>query len=293
MVHGHGRVGPARDGWIGFAQPEQATHGEPLSKDLSTTSHQKLRTICVRLAYEGTRYCGWQMQPGRMTVQGTLAEALKSITGESTKPVGSSRTDAGVHAIGQMAVFETRSRLTLNVLFWTFVKPLVVLIRFDPRFEKCIAIESTILAGHPSSEDIWSGGADLNSTSTRCELQQSTFWENMTSQVLKRFRRCVSRRFEPSIRYQFDECPAMTINPTLKSGSRLKEMGFFTTWFELLWARWSWLDRDDVHPNGCKKLLRLTIVCMQAQPLQRRVWFLCGLIFLMTLDRRRWTILHL
>ena len=65
------------------------------------------RTIRLTLGYEGTRFSGWQVQPGRATVQGTLAEAIRAVSGEEIMPRGSSRTDAGVHAMGQVVSFET------------------------------------------------------------------------------------------------------------------------------------------------------------------------------------------
>lgn len=61
------------------------------------------------LAYDGTPFHGWQVQPGLSTVQGTLAEAIHRITGESVLPQGSGRTDAGVHALGQVATFSLDS----------------------------------------------------------------------------------------------------------------------------------------------------------------------------------------
>lgn len=59
----------------------------------------------ITLAYDGTDFHGWQVQPGLPTIQGLLADAIERITGERVLPQGSGRTDAGVHALAQVASF--------------------------------------------------------------------------------------------------------------------------------------------------------------------------------------------
>jgi len=61
------------------------------------------RNLKITLAYDGSAFHGWQVQPGLSTVQGTLAECLKRLTGEDVLPQGSGRTDTGVHALAQVA----------------------------------------------------------------------------------------------------------------------------------------------------------------------------------------------
>ena len=68
-----------------------------------------MRNLKLVLAYDGTEFFGWQVQPGVATVQGALASAIERVTGENVLPQGSGRTDAGVHALGQVATFTTQS----------------------------------------------------------------------------------------------------------------------------------------------------------------------------------------
>ena len=67
------------------------------------------RKIKLTIQYDGSRYSGWQIQPGRRTIQGELVEALSSLVGEKTYVHGASRTDAGVSALGQVGLFEIDS----------------------------------------------------------------------------------------------------------------------------------------------------------------------------------------
>jgi tRNA pseudouridine38-40 synthase len=68
-----------------------------------------MRNLKLMLAYDGSEFSGWQVQPEAETIQGTLASAIGRLTGEKVLPQGSGRTDAGVHAMGQVASFMTAS----------------------------------------------------------------------------------------------------------------------------------------------------------------------------------------
>ena len=88
----------------------------------------------MTLAYDGTDFSGWQVQPDASTIQGTLASAIGRLTGENVLPQGSGRTDAGVHALAQVASFATESPIpienflkALNDLLPTAIRVLEVL----------------------------------------------------------------------------------------------------------------------------------------------------------------------
>ena len=93
--------------------------------------------------YEGTQYCGFQIQKGVPTIQGELEKAILRVTGEAARLQGAGRTDAGVHARGQVAAFETESRLAPATLVkaLNFYLPKDIVVRsacsastdFDPR----------------------------------------------------------------------------------------------------------------------------------------------------------------
>jgi len=78
------------------------------------------RNLKLTLSYDGTDFSGWQVQPDAPTIQGTLASAIGRLTGENVLPQGSGRTDAGVHALAQVATFSTSSSVPAQ----NFVKAL-------------------------------------------------------------------------------------------------------------------------------------------------------------------------
>src|SRR5258707_7658734 len=70
-----------------------------------------MRNFKLTLAYDGHDFAGWQVQPDRNTIQGALVSAIEQLTGENTLPQGSGRTDAGVHALAQVANVTLASRI--------------------------------------------------------------------------------------------------------------------------------------------------------------------------------------
>lgn len=71
----------------------------------------KMKRVMLTVAYDGTAYCGWQKQPGKETIEGVLNRCISELTGEAVEVIGASRTDSGVHALGNIAVFDTDSSI--------------------------------------------------------------------------------------------------------------------------------------------------------------------------------------
>ena len=69
-----------------------------------------MKRVGLVVAYDGTNYSGWQIQPNGITIQGVLNDTLSDLLGEKIEIMGASRTDAGVHALGNVAVFDTNTR---------------------------------------------------------------------------------------------------------------------------------------------------------------------------------------
>ena len=73
-----------------------------------------MRNIKLTIEYDGKDFNGWQKQPTKLNIQGTIEQAIKQITGEEVQLDASGRTDAGVHAFGQVANFKTNSQIPID-----------------------------------------------------------------------------------------------------------------------------------------------------------------------------------
>lgn len=103
----------------------------------------KTKRVLIKVAYDGTDYFGFQIQPSLPTIAGKLNDALSELLGERIRVVGASRTDAGVHALGNAAVFDTSSSIPAEKFPFAILKYLPDDIRvmasksvshdFDPR----------------------------------------------------------------------------------------------------------------------------------------------------------------
>ena len=87
--------------------PQSASQQTPTSE----TQTRSAQTWKLTIAYDGTDFSGWQVQPGEATIQGALQSALGRVVGETPLPQGSGRTDAGVHALAQVASFTLHARI--------------------------------------------------------------------------------------------------------------------------------------------------------------------------------------
>jgi tRNA pseudouridine38-40 synthase len=102
------------------------------------------QTWRLTLAYDGTDFQGWQVQPGEPTVQGELQAALYRVTGESPLPQGSGRTDAGVHALAQVASFPLRAPIPPENLLRALNRTLPLSIRVS----EATTVRNTFHARH-------------------------------------------------------------------------------------------------------------------------------------------------
>ena len=105
-----------------------------------------MKRVKLIVAYDGTNYHGWQTQPNAVTIEEVLNHHLSELLKEEIKVIGASRTDAGVHALGNVAVFDTSARMPADKISYALNTRLPEDIRiqdscevpsdFHPRFQK-------------------------------------------------------------------------------------------------------------------------------------------------------------
>ena len=105
-----------------------------------------MKRVKLTVAYDGTNYHGWQIQPNAVTIEEVLNHHLSELLKEDIKVIGASRTDAGVHALGNVAVFDTGARMPADKISYALNTRLPQDIRiqdscevapdFHPRFQK-------------------------------------------------------------------------------------------------------------------------------------------------------------
>ena len=119
----------------------------------------------MTIEYEGTTYHGWQVQPGLRTIQGVMGEKIAQITQTEVTLIGAGRTDAGVHALGQVANFHTESKIDLTSLqrsLNSLLPPDIVVAgaeevgeRFHARFSARSKVYEYHILNHPYPSAIW------------------------------------------------------------------------------------------------------------------------------------------
>lgn len=110
-----------------------------------------MHNIKLIIEYDGTDYHGWQIQPGLPTVQGELEKALESILHEKIKLIAASRTDAGVHAKGQVANFKTKSIIPPKGL----MSGLNSALSRSIAIRSCIKVKSSFQARHLAKKKLY------------------------------------------------------------------------------------------------------------------------------------------
>lgn len=89
------------------------------------------KRVKLVVAYDGTAYHGWQIQPGAVTIEGELNRCLTGLLGETIQVIGASRTDAGVHALGNVAVFDTQTPIPAEKISYALNQRLPMDIRIQ------------------------------------------------------------------------------------------------------------------------------------------------------------------
>ena len=106
-----------------------------------------MKRVMLTVAYDGTGYHGWQLQPNVITVESVLNEKLSELFGEEIRVIGASRTDTGVHALGNIAVFDTNARMPAEKVSYALNQRLPE----DIRIQKSIEVPIDFHPRHQNS----------------------------------------------------------------------------------------------------------------------------------------------
>ena len=96
---------------------------------------RRQKRVLLSVAYDGTSYCGWQVQKNGETIEGVLNRELSRLFDEEITVIGASRTDSGVHALGNVAVFDTEARMPADKMAYALNSRLPDDIRIQRSFE--------------------------------------------------------------------------------------------------------------------------------------------------------------
>ena len=118
------------------------------------------KRIRLTVAYDGTNYHGWQVQPNGITIESELNRCLENLFHENIEVIGASRTDSGVHALGNIAVFDTSARMPAEKIAYALNQRLPEDIRIQkseevpsdwhPRHVMVVKPMNTAFTGHDS-----------------------------------------------------------------------------------------------------------------------------------------------
>lgn len=122
------------------------------------TSEETMKRVLLIVAYDGTKYAGWQIQPNAITIEEVLNRHLSQLLNEEIKVTGASRTDSGVHALGNIAVFCTKARIPADKISFALNQRLPediriqasreVAMEFHPRHCQCKKTYEYLIYNH-------------------------------------------------------------------------------------------------------------------------------------------------
>lgn len=121
--------------------------GEYCRLDMLRCNEGHMKRVMLTVAYDGTNYCGWQIQPNGETIEGVLNRCLSELLGEQIEVIGASRTDSGVHAMGNVAVFDTTSQIPADKISYALNRSLPE----DIRIQKSEEVSADFHPRHCSS----------------------------------------------------------------------------------------------------------------------------------------------